>query len=438
MPPVGDPAAGIFRLWAPMSLTWLLMALEAPFLAALIARLAAPELNLAAFGVAYAFALIAEAPVIMMLSASTALVSDAGSFDRVRRFAYALNGATTVALGLLLVPPLFDLVAERWIGLGHDIAAPTWRALLWLLPWPAAIGYRRFYQGLLIRTDRTRRVAYGTAVRLVAMAGTGVALFIHGGTEGAALGALALSAGVVAEALAARLLAAPAVRELRDAPPSGAVLGYAAITRFYTPLALTSTVSLAVHPLVTFFVGRARMPIESLAVLPVINGLTFIFRSIGLSYQEVAIALLARGSDRIRPVTRFATLLALGASAGLTLIAFTPLGMIWYRDVSGLTPELARFALPPTRILVILPALSVLLSLQRAVLVHGRRTGPVTGATVVEVAGIVAVLAAAVRGFDAVGAVAAATALLAGRLAGNLYLVPPCAAVVRGTQNSGG
>ncbi|NCS89120.1 MAG: hypothetical protein GW789_10320, partial [Ignavibacteria bacterium] len=64
----------IFIFWLPLAATWLMMAAEGPFLAALIARLAEPKYNLAAYGVAFSFALIIEAPVIMIMSASTALV----------------------------------------------------------------------------------------------------------------------------------------------------------------------------------------------------------------------------------------------------------------------------------------------------------------------------------------------------------------------------
>ena len=67
----------IFVLWVPLVLTWFMMAVEGPFLAAVIARLAEPEYNLAAYGVAFAFAIIIEAPIIMMLSASTAPPSSA-------------------------------------------------------------------------------------------------------------------------------------------------------------------------------------------------------------------------------------------------------------------------------------------------------------------------------------------------------------------------
>ncbi|MFI5142626.1 MAG: hypothetical protein ACHQHM_01210, partial [Thermoanaerobaculales bacterium] len=63
----------IFAFWAPLAATWLMMAVEGPFLGAVIARLAEPKYNLAAWGVAFSFAMLVEAPIIMMLSAATAL-----------------------------------------------------------------------------------------------------------------------------------------------------------------------------------------------------------------------------------------------------------------------------------------------------------------------------------------------------------------------------
>ena len=65
----------IFTFWLPLAGTWLMMAVEGPFLAAIIARLPNPKENLAAFGIAFAFAAIVEPPVIMLLSASTARMS---------------------------------------------------------------------------------------------------------------------------------------------------------------------------------------------------------------------------------------------------------------------------------------------------------------------------------------------------------------------------
>jgi len=58
---------------------------------------------------------------------------------------------------------------------------------------------------------------------------------------------------------------------------------------------------------VTFFLGHSRMSIESLAVLPVINSLVFIFRSMGLSFQEVGIALLGENNEGYKQLRNFAS-----------------------------------------------------------------------------------------------------------------------------------
>lgn len=416
-------ARSIFVFWAPLAATWLMMAAEGPFLAAVIARLAEPKANLAAYGVAYAFAILVESPVIMLMSASTALVDDAVSFRKLRNFTYALCAATTLAMLLLAWPPLFRWIAVDGIDLPEDVAARTHAAIVILLPWPAAIGYRRFFQGLLIRDRRTRRVAYGTLVRLAGMAATAIVLTRGGRMSGASIGAAALAAGVVAEAVASRWMVRGTVHRLLLAvEATRPALRYRHIARFYYPLVLTSVLGLAAQPVVTFFMGRARSSIESLAVLPVVMSLTFVFRALGLSYQEAAIALLGQTPQHRVAVARFALGLAMISSGILALIGFTPLAGVWFERISGLSPELARFAVLPTRILVLLPALSVLLSMQRAWLVHTRDTAPLTAATSIEIGGIAALLSLLVVGFDWVGAVAAAVALVLGRLAGNLFL----------------
>jgi hypothetical protein len=72
--------------------------------------------------------------------------------------------------------------------------------------------------------------------------------------------------------------------------------------------------------------------------------------------------------------------------------------------------------------MVLLPALSVLLSLQRAVLVESRRTELITIATALEVLTVAVVFIALGFGMDLVGATAAFSAFFGGRLMSNAYL----------------
>lgn len=427
--------SSIFRFWAPLAAQWLMMASEGPFLAALIARMSDPEYNLAAYGVAFAFAMLIESPVIMLMSASTALVEDSVTYRKLRNFMYGLNAVATGLLLLVVFPPAYGWLMSTILGLPERVTELTYGALWLLLPWPIAIGYRRFLQGILIRSGRTRLVALGTVLRIVAMAGTGLVLYTRFALPGAWVGAAALSVGVGAEAIAAHFMAAGTIRALHrketKAPAGRARLGYRGIARFYYPLALTSLIGLTVQPMLTFFMGRSPSPIESLAVFPVVHALSFLFRSFGLSFQEAALALLGEEHEHFPELARFALWLGLATSVGLGLVAFTPLASVWFGTVSGLTPELTAFALVPVRILAPIPALSVMLALERAVLIQARKTHPITVATSIEVTTIAILFVALGWGLDLVGVTAAFLAFLGGRSASVLYLARSAADTIQ-------
>jgi len=412
-----------------------MMAAEGPFLAAIIARLPSPEFNLGAYGVAFALAILIEAPVIMLMSAATSLVKDRISYLKMRNFSRGLILGTTLLLLIVLVPGVYRWLTETLLQLPTEVADLTYGALWFFLPWPSAIGYRRFLQGVLIRAGKTRLVAMGTLIRLFAMTVAALLGYLLLDIPGAWIGGLALGTGVTVEAIAARFMAAETVRELlaeeTDSGYTGRTVTYRAIATFYLPLALTSMIGLTIQPLLTFFMGRSVAPVESLAVYPVVHSLSFFFRSMGFAYQDAAIALIGEQFEHYRELRRFCFTLGAVATAGLALVAFTPLFQLWFIALSGLTPELTSFALIPARIIVPLPFLSVLLSFQRAILVEGRRTQHITWASVIEVTAVAVLFLTLGFGFEVVGATAAFTAFLGGRLLSTVYLAPGCASVLR-------
>jgi len=417
----------IFKFWYPLAATWLMMSIEGPFLTAIIARMIEPKFNLAAYGVAFSFALIIEAPIIMIMSASTALVKGNESYIRLRNFIYSLNALITFMMLFFLIPQVFDFITVYLIGLPQNIADLTYKSTLILLPWPGAIGYRRFFQGIMIRNNKTSRVAYGTVIRVVTMSLTAFILYHFSELNGAIVGAAALSTGVTFEAIASKIMCLDIVKQVKgiEEEKNQPNLEYREIFKFYYPLALTSMIGLGVHPIVTFFMGQSINAIESLAVLPVVNSLVFIFRSLGLSFQEVGIAMMGDRLENYKPLRNFATFSAIVVVGILTFIAFTPLSHIWFSSVSGLSDTLTEFSIMPLIILTILPGLTFWISFQRALLVYSKITQPISKATGIEVAGIILVLFIATHYFSLVGAVAASLGFVIGRLAANVYLIKP-------------
>lgn len=410
----------IFLFWIPLASTWLMMSLEGPFLAALIARLPEPKFNLAAYGVAYSFALIIEAPVIMMMSASTALVKNFQSFQKLRNFTFSLSIFITLLMLIFIIPDIFYFVTIDLIKLPPEISRITHIATMILVPWPGSIGYRRFYQGILIRNGMTRKVAYGTVIRLLTMSLMATLLFTFTDIEGAVVGASALSAAVIMEAAASRIMVNNLIRNIKTVSDEF-VLSYKEIFSFYYPLALTSIIGLGVQPVVTFFIGQSRMAIESLAVLPVVTSFVFIFRAMGLSYQEVVIALSGENRQNIRTIKNFAAIMAMILVLILSTVSFSPLALLWLKDVSALSTSLAGFARTPLMIMSVFPALTVLISFQRGVLVNANRTKPITMATVIEFSFIIITMLVSIKYLSLVGAVAATISFVAGRLMANLY-----------------
>ena len=404
----------IFWVWLPMAATWIMMSVEGLLVAAVVARLPEATVNLAAYGVAFAFALILEAPIIMILSASTALCKDREAFRSLRRFGATLNLGLTLLMLAWAVSPLYSALAEGVMSLDPEVAELSRQALLVLLPWPAAIGFRRFYQGLLIRHGHTRRIAYGTTIRLSGMGITAWLLF-DTDISGALIGAASLSVAVIVEAIATRFMVADCVREVLATPRNGEPLTFPKILHFYIPLLVSSVIALAIHPLVNLFLGHSRLALESLATYPVVAALSFVFRSMGLSFQEVAIAFMDGTRQRTRKLIRFAVGLGAGACVLQGVMAFTPLSGLWFGAVSGLTPSLVELSVPALQILVTMPICSVLLAFYRALLVWSTETRAITWAGLIETVTVLFVLWLLIQPVNMVGVYAASWATLLAR-----------------------
>ncbi|AEI15910.1 hypothetical protein Flexsi_2296 [Flexistipes sinusarabici DSM 4947] len=416
----------IFVFWYPLALTWIMMSIEGPFLAAVIARMGEVKLNLAAYGIAYSFGLVVEAPIIMLMSASTTLVKNEFTYSKLKNFTIYINSFVTLFIVILIIPPVFDFVAYKILQIPEKIAEITHLATVFLIPWPAAIGFRRFYQGILIRSGLTRIVAYTTVFRLVFMGITAVTLFNITNLKGAYVGTIALSTGVIAEALAAYFLAQSSISEVKlNDNTIDSDLTYTKITKFYVPLALTPFIALSAQPIVTLFLAKSVRPIDSLAVMPVVHSLTFIFRSMGLSYQEVAITFLNENAKAYyKKIRNFAFIIAFGSTSAVFLLTATPLADLWFIKVSALTPDLADFAIIPAMIMSLLPALTVFISFERSVLVKDKITTPISVATLIEVMVIITSLFCFISFSTIPGAIVAAISFVIGRLFSNTFLYP--------------
>ena len=412
----------IIRFWLPLAAMWLLMALEQPTLSAVIARLPEPKLNLAAYGLTFAMALIIESPIIMFLTLGTALARSRQAYAMLMRFTLIMAAGLTVLHLLIALTPLYAFILSDLVGAPEAVIEPSRVAFLLMTPWTAAIAYRRMWQGIMIRYGRTQVVFVTTAIRLATTALVAIAAMSRGQLPGASVAGLAVSCGVLADAAAAGILARSTVRKhLSVDRPNDFVLTQPYLLRFYVPLAMTSLITLATTPIVSLGLSRGPSPLESLAIWPVIGGLLFLWRSTGVALQEVVVALL-QDQDSYQALRRFAHALAVALSTIAAVVALTPLAVVWFTRVAGLPPDLAGMARLPAALLVLVPALTALTSWQRGVLVHFSRTAKITIATSINIGVLLVVVLAGVQVLPWPGAVTAALALTASLACEVVYL----------------
>jgi progressive ankylosis protein len=368
----------IFLFWLPLAASWALMSAEGPVLQAVIARLPDMQTQLAAFGIVMSLEITIESPVIMLLATSTALATSARNYLALRRFAFWINlGVTAVAI-LVAFTPLYGLILRGVIGLPPRVAEAAQPGMKIMTLWSAAIGYRRFLQGVLIRHGQTRRIGYGTATRLAASAGCGILLALFTGWSGVVIASTALMAGVLVEAAFILSVAQPAVRRLLAQPnaPSTGAISVGDVARYHAPLAATSLLTLLAQPLVGAGLARMPFPEENLAAWPVIWGLLFIFRSPAFALPEVVIALSGERGG-VQPVRRFCRNTGVACWAAMALLVATPLLRLYLRHVAGLPQALMPFVVPGTLLAQAIPFVNAFHSWFRGLLMSAGRTSAI-------------------------------------------------------------
>jgi progressive ankylosis protein len=364
----------IMRLWVPLALSWMLMAAEGPLLSAAMARLPNPAINLAAYGgIVWPLALIIEAPIIMLLAASTALSTDWEAYRNLREFMTITSVILSVVHILVAFTPLYYFVVEKVIGSPAEIVEPARLGLMAITPWTWAIAYRRFQQGAMIRFGHSDAIVVGTGIRLV----TDVVMVLIGmqigELPGVVVGAGAQALGVTAEAIYSGIRVRAVVIDKLKEVEVKQVWHWGSFAKFYIPLSLTSLLNLIWQPIGSAALSRMPMAIESLAVWPVLTGLVFILRSPAMAFNEVVVALFGerRGVKKLRRVA-----LGMGLMTTLVHLVFviTPLSIFWFAAITGLSPELVEIGRVGLWLALPLPALNMLLSWFQGALVHGKKT----------------------------------------------------------------
>jgi len=373
----------ILRTWWPLSGSWLLMTAELPLVSAVVARLAQPEINLAAWGIVFSMSIIIQSPSTMLLAASTALSKDETSYRKLYRFMLGIGLLLTLLHTLIAFTPFFYVVVRDVMGIPVELLEPTRLGLMVMAPWSWGTAFRRMQQGVLIRFDQSRAVIWGSLIRLGMDSLVLVGGYLLGAGPGIVVGAAAVITGVVSEATYTGLRVRPVLRDpLKRAPAVSPPLTFWAFLDFYVPLAATILLMLLIQPMVSAALSRMPDPLNSLAVWPVLFGLLTMWQSVGIGYNEAVIALLDEPLSLVR-LRRFTILLTTVMTFLLLVMTATPLSAFWFGQVAALPPALVLLAQQTLWLGLPLPGLRIWQSWYQGTLTYARRTRSITESMVI-------------------------------------------------------
>lgn len=304
------------------------MALGDPLQTMALTRLPQPQETLASIGVVKAIAVFLESPIIMILHASTALGKQAASRGALWRFMLLLSGCLSLVFLLLCWGPVYNWLLLSVFGVSREVAQIGRIAFLLMVMWPFVIAWRRFFQGLLIRSGQNRYVGYSSLLRLGWVVGI-LALGLSLRWNGAWLGGLTLIGGVVWEALmvtyfALKLKVVERIEALNLPPDPGLPVDLLGVTRFYVPLAATMLIVWGGRAMLISLVARSQDSTLALAAWPAAWGLVLAIANATRMVQQIVIAHVEQVS--IGLLLRFTLIVGISCSLVLGFLGWTPWG----------------------------------------------------------------------------------------------------------------
>lgn len=391
------------------------MAAESPICLSVIARSPEGNVKAAAFQAVMAIAIFIEAPVIDLLSTSTTLCKTKSNLKVIREFVLWLILAVTLIHTIVVWTPLFDLLTKGLLHLKPEVAEAARWPLQVLTLWSAAIGWRRWQQGILIRAGQTKAISTGTLLRVGTVSLFAFTLHFYYGIDGLTASAYGLMASVAVESAFVSWVSREVIAEGVLQQEEGPHLSFKELLRFHLPLTASTATMLMTGPLLSWALAASPEPIRNAAAFSIASSLVWLFRTATFALPEVVIAL--SGERESRPVL-FRFCLQVGGFFVLLMASVWAFGLEkkWFMEVLGAKPDLIPLASLAFMISLSFPILSAFLSVYRGFLTAARETQSRLWAIISGISTLVTVLFSGVH-FGLPGILTVTVGLLLGQLA---------------------
>ncbi len=348
----------LWRQFYPLAMSDFTMALGDTLRTIALGRFPNPEVTFAVIGVVKSIAVCLESPIITILHASTALSVDRQSHRALGRFTCILSGLLTLIFLSLCVQPLSGWLFCDVFGLAPSVAELAIVALIFMVPWPASIACRRFYQGILIRNRQEKEMSYAAIMRL---AFTALVLMIGYRLELDAIliAVISLVGAVILEALVVVYCtrSVPLAQSV-DKSRGNFPLTVKGIAKYYVPLGSTSVAVWVGRAALVAVIAHANDGMLAVAGWTVASGFFLPIANSTRMLQQIVIAAPKHVSHRL--LFRFSLIIGVCACLPMMFLAFAAPGTNLLLILMGDNNLMLGALLPSLQVLFFLPGLVAL------------------------------------------------------------------------------
>lgn len=346
------------RFYLPLGFTSVIMASSHWVISIGLTRTLQPEVALASYAVGMSTLALFENAAVMLRSSTVALVRSRDDARVVFRTALIVLAALVAAAAILSLTPALSWIYRSALRVSPELLQPAVFVFQLLLLLPLASGLRCFFQGLIIREQRTGFITFGMIVRLVVMVLAIAVLVRIRPYWGGAIGAITFLVGMCTEAIIAfwqgrktRFWRSAAADELS----THAGITMRAVLTFLAPLLGTGMITNLGRMLLNAGLARESVSPDVLAAFSVGWSLVWVLAALVWGLHQTIQVFADRRAENAQAIRRFFVVVVLGSVAVISLMSFTPLAGVVLRRVMGTPENLVPGAIDTMRWLVLLP-----------------------------------------------------------------------------------
>ena len=333
----------LLRFFIPLAIVPLMIASIHSVTNAGLARMPAPEVTLAVFGVVKGITNAVKSPDLMITQMAVSLVDDGRSFRLLVRFSLMLGAVLLIILALMGYTPLGGWLLKNVIGLTDETEiAFAYTALRITCFLPVSEILRNSFHGVLIGLKQTSIMPVATTIRLALIIAFIAFAIATRAVSGMFVGGFTWTAGIGVEGIVLLIyitirFGSPLKAVAKIPDKNRPSLAMKDMVRFFMPLGLMALIASWLHPMVqAALVRMSLIPTLTLASYEVAFGLIMILSGPVRLLHHCAIVYVTSLKDPNWPyIVRFCIGVGVACSVATLLTGVTPLGEFLMGDVIG-------------------------------------------------------------------------------------------------------